>query len=79
MQDETNQDRIYLSPPPTKSIFDQTRQNSGETKKSQGHLPFCMEKADVTDQEEQRPKKVPKVVIRRDQIKDTQLAQIILH
>ena len=30
-----------------------------------------MEKADVTDQQEQRPKKVPKVVIRRDQIKDT--------
>ena len=37
---------------------------------SQGHLPSCMEKADVTDRQEQRPKKVPKVVIRRDQIKD---------
>ena len=30
-----------------------------------------MEKADVKDQQEQRLKKVQKVVIRRDQIKDT--------
>ena len=31
LQDEINQDRIYLSPSQTKSIFDQTCQNSGET------------------------------------------------
>ena len=30
-----------------------------------------MEKVGVADQQEERPKKVPKVVIRRDQIKDT--------
>ena len=30
-----------------------------------------MEKVGVADQKEERPKKVPKVVVRRDQIKDT--------
>ena len=49
IQDETNQDRIYLSPTPAKSIFDETCQNSGETEKSQGHLPSCMEKVGVAD------------------------------
>ena len=72
VQDETNQDCIYLA-------LSQTCQNSGETEMSQGHLPSCMEKADETDRQEQRPKKVPKAVIRRDHIKDTQLAKIILH
>ena len=34
-----------------------------------------MEKADVTDQQEQRPREVPKVVIGMDQIKDTDLVR----
>ena len=71
VQDETNPNLIYLPSTPTKSIFDETCQNSRETEKSQGHTPPCMEKVGVADQQEERPKKVPKVVIRRDQIKDT--------
>ena len=71
VQDETNQDLIYLPSTPTKSMFNDTCQNSGETEKSQGHPPSRMEKVGVAEQQEERPKKVPNVVIRRDQIKDT--------
>ena len=80
VQDETNQDCIYLSLSPTKSIFDQTCQNSGETEMSQGHLPSCMEKADETDRQEQRPKKVQKLSSEGTKSRTlTQLAKIILH
>ena len=39
--------------------------------KLQGCPSSCMGKVGVADQQEETPKKVPKVVIGRDQIKDT--------